>query len=71
MSSTGDKAKGVADEVVGAARKGVGKAVGNERLEAKGAAQEVKGHAEKAVGDAKAAVKHGADKVAHEAHKKL
>lgn len=71
MSSTGDKIKGVSDEAAGAVKKATGKAIGNEGLQVKGATQEVKGHAEKAMGDAKSDIKHGADKAAHEVHKKL
>jgi uncharacterized protein YjbJ (UPF0337 family) len=68
MSSTGDKIKGASDEAIGAVKKAAGKAVGNEGLQVKGAVQEAKGYAERAVGDAKSVIKHGADKVDHEAH---
>lgn len=71
MSSTGDKVKGMADEAAGSVKQGVGKAVGNERLQVEGAAEKVKGQAEKASGDAKDAIKKGADKVDRELHKKL
>ena len=71
MNSTGDKIKGVADEAAGSVKQGVGKAVGNEKLQVEGAAEKVKGHAEKATGDAKDAIKKGADKVDHALHKKL
>ena len=71
MSSTGDKIKGVTDEAAGSVKQGVGKAVGNEKLQVEGAAQKVKGAAEKATGDAKSAIKKGADKADHELHKKL
>ena len=43
MSGTTDKAAGVANEVVGGAKRNIGHAVGSERLEAEGMAQEVKG----------------------------
>jgi uncharacterized protein YjbJ (UPF0337 family) len=55
----------------GKVKQGVGKAVGNDRLRAKGVAQEAKGEAQKAVGDAKGAIKKAADKLAGKAHEKL
>ncbi|QAY95834.1 CsbD family protein [Methylovirgula ligni] len=69
MSSSTDKIKGVANEVAGEVKRGVGKAVGSEKLQAEGAAQELKGHVQKAVGDAKSAVKDAADKASHQIHK--
>lgn len=63
MSSTTDKIKGVANEAAGNVKQGVGKATGNENLEAKGKAQELKGDAQKAKGDFKDGAKHVADKV--------
>jgi uncharacterized protein YjbJ (UPF0337 family) len=57
MGSTSDKASGLANQAVGKAKEGVGKAVGNDRLRAEGAAQEAKGKVQKAVGDAKPADK--------------
>ena len=71
MGSTTDKIKGYANEAVGKAKQGVGKAIGNDRLRAKGVAREIKGDAQKAVGKAKGAIKDAADKVADQAHKKL
>lgn len=62
MSSTKDKVKGTANEIVGKGKQGVGKAVGSERLQGKGAAQELKGKAQKAKGDAKSAIKKTIDK---------
>ena len=41
MSSTSDKIKGYANEAAGTLKQGVGKAVGNDRLRAKGAAQKM------------------------------
>jgi hypothetical protein len=41
MGSTTDKIKGYANEAAGKLKQGVGKAVGNDRLRAKGAAQEI------------------------------
>lgn len=63
MSSTGDKAKGLANEAVGNIKQGVGKATDNDKLRAEGKAQEVKGEAQQTVGDAKDALKKGVDKV--------
>ena len=63
MSSTGDKAKGLANEAVGNIKQGVGKATDNDKLRAEGKAQEFKGEAQQTVGDAKDAVKKGVDKV--------
>ena len=60
-----------ATEAAGKVKQRVGKAVGNDRLRAKGAAQEVKGDAQKAVGKAKGAIKSAADKLAAKAHEKL
>jgi len=71
MGSTTDKIKGYANEAAGKLKQGVGKAVGNDRLRAKGAAQEIKGDAQKSMGKAKGAIKNAADKVADKAHKKL
>jgi uncharacterized protein YjbJ (UPF0337 family) len=71
MSSTSDKIKGYANEAAGTLKQGVGKAVGNDRLRAKGAAQKMKGEAQRALGHAKGATKDAADKVADKAHEKL
>jgi uncharacterized protein YjbJ (UPF0337 family) len=71
MSSTSDKIKGYANEDAGRLRQGVGKAVGNDHLRAKGAAQKVKGEAQRALGQAKGAMEDAADKVADKAHEKL
>ena len=57
MSSSTDKIKGMADQAAGAVKQGVGKAVGNTRLEAEGAVQKNAGKAEQAYGKAKDAVK--------------
>ncbi|MBV6288548.1 CsbD family protein [Pseudomonas aegrilactucae] len=57
MSSTSDKAKGLANEAVGNIKQGVGKVTGNDKLRAEGKAQEVKGETQQAVGKAKDAVK--------------
>lgn len=57
MSSTSDKAKGLAKEAVGNIKQGVGKVTDNDKLRAEGKAQEVKGETQQAVGKAKDAVK--------------
>ena len=63
MSSTTDKLKGMADQAAGAVKQGVGKAVGNPKLEAEGAIQKGAGKAEEAFGKAKDGVKKIIDKV--------
>ncbi|MBZ9936243.1 CsbD family protein [Mesorhizobium sp. BR1-1-16] len=70
-SSTTDKIKGVANEAAGNVKQGVGKAVGNDRLQAEGAAQEIKGETQQAVGKAKDKVKDTADKLRDSAHRNL
>jgi uncharacterized protein YjbJ (UPF0337 family) len=62
MSSTGDKAKGLANEAVGNVKQGVGKATGNDKMRTEGAIQEKKGEVQQAVGKAKDAIKKGIDK---------
>lgn len=57
MSSTSDKAKGLANEAVGNIKQGVGKVTGNDKLRAEGKGQEIKGETQQAVGKAKDAVK--------------
>ena len=42
-----DKAKGITNDVVGNIKQGVGKAVDNDKLVAKGMAQEAKGEVQK------------------------
>ncbi|MCW6510315.1 CsbD family protein [Lichenifustis flavocetrariae] len=71
MSSTTDKASGLANEAVGNIKQGIGKLVGSEKLQAEGLAQEAKGEAQKTAGDAKAAVKDGANKVADTINKAI
>lgn len=63
MTSTVDKIKGLSNEAVGNAKQGLGKATGNDRLQAEGKAQEVKGEAQRTVGEAKESVKDAADAV--------
>jgi uncharacterized protein YjbJ (UPF0337 family) len=62
MGSTTDKIKGVANEAVGAVKKGVGEAVGNPNLKVEGAVQKLKGEAQQSLGQAKDAVKKLIDK---------
>jgi uncharacterized protein YjbJ (UPF0337 family) len=71
MGSTADKASGLANEVAGKAKQGVGNVVGSDKLKTEGAAQELKGDVQKATGDAKAAVKDAANKTADALNKKL
>ncbi|MBV1835184.1 CsbD family protein [Novacetimonas pomaceti] len=56
MGEFTDKMKGTADRTVGSIKENVGKATGNEELEAKGTAQKLKGSAEKAVGGVKGTI---------------
>ncbi|PZW48660.1 uncharacterized protein YjbJ (UPF0337 family) [Humitalea rosea] len=62
MTSTGDKAKGLANEAVGNVKQGVGKMTGDKEMQADGIVQERKGEAQQAVGKAKDAVKNLVDK---------
>ena len=62
MSSTGDKAKGLANEAIGNIKQGVGKATDNPKLQTEGKIQEKKGEAQQALGNAKDAVKKTIDK---------
>jgi uncharacterized protein YjbJ (UPF0337 family) len=71
MSSTTDKASGLANETIGKAKQGIGKALGSDKLQGEGAAQELKGDAQKTLGDAKGAVKDAADKAAATVNKNL
>ena len=71
MGSTTDTIKGLANEAAGNLKQGVGKVVGNDKLQAEGLMQEAKGEAQQAVADVKSDVKSAADKVADAAHRKL
>jgi uncharacterized protein YjbJ (UPF0337 family) len=62
MSGTSDKAAGLANEAMGKIKKGIGGAVGSDKMQADGTAQEAKGDAQKAMGDAKNATKNAVDK---------
>jgi uncharacterized protein YjbJ (UPF0337 family) len=57
MTSTTDKMKGAANEAAGNIKQGVGKVIGNEKMQVDGAIQERKGEAQHAVGHAKDTVK--------------
>jgi uncharacterized protein YjbJ (UPF0337 family) len=57
MGSTKDKVTGMANEAAGNVKQGVGKAVGNKKLQSEGKIQERKGEAQRAVGKAKSAIK--------------
>ncbi len=63
MSSTGDKIKGLANEATGNVKQAIGRATGNDKLQAEGAAQELKGEAQQALGKTKDAVKKGIDRI--------
>ncbi|TBU92847.1 CsbD family protein [Stutzerimonas kirkiae] len=63
MSSTGDKIKGKANEVIGKVKQSIGDATDNDRLKDEGLQQEVKGEAQQLKGGAKDALKKGVDKV--------
>ncbi|HPA40346.1 MAG TPA: CsbD family protein [Phenylobacterium sp.] len=52
-----DTIKGAAKEAVGSAKQAIGKATGNERLEAEGAADKTAGKVQKGVGDLKDAAR--------------
>jgi uncharacterized protein YjbJ (UPF0337 family) len=71
MGSTADKASGIANEVIGKAKQGIGKVVGSDKLRAEGAAQEIKGDAQRATGDVKEAVKDATNKTADTINKNL
>jgi uncharacterized protein YjbJ (UPF0337 family) len=71
MGSTADKASGLANEVAGKAKQGVGNVIGSDKLKTEGAAQELKGDVQKATGDARAAVKDATNKAAAATNKNL
>jgi len=62
VNSTTDKVKGIANKVAGSVKEGVGKAVGNQEMEADGAIQKAKGEVQEAKGKVKDAVKSVIDK---------
>ena len=57
MGEIKDRAKGVADETIGKAKRAIGEATGKPGLKAEGDRQEAKGDAEKNVARAKSAFK--------------
>lgn len=63
MGSTTDKIKGHANETIGKVKEGVGRATGNEKLEAEGDAQQIKGNVQVGVGKVKDTAKDGAKAV--------
>jgi uncharacterized protein YjbJ (UPF0337 family) len=71
MGSLTDKIKGIANQAGGKAKQGLGKAIGNEQMQAEGMAQQVGGKVQKKVGDAKTSIKDAADNVADKVHEKL
>jgi uncharacterized protein YjbJ (UPF0337 family) len=71
MSGTTDKVKGASNEAIGGAKRGVGHAIGSDRLEAEGVAQQIKGKVQKAVGDAKNAAKEAAEQIDDAAQRNL
>lgn len=52
-----DRAKGIGDQAKGAVKEGVGKAVGDKKLETEGKTDKIKGKIENAVGGAKDALR--------------
>jgi uncharacterized protein YjbJ (UPF0337 family) len=52
-SSSEDKAKGTAKDAIGSVKEKAGRALGNERLEARGTAEKTEGKIQKKVGDVK------------------
>ena len=62
MSSTTDKVKGIGNKVAGSVKEGVGKAVGNQEMEAEGTLQKARGELQETKGKVKDAVKSVIDK---------
>jgi len=52
-----DEAKGAAKDIAGSVKEGIGKATGNERLQAEGIAERVEGKVQKGVGALKDAAR--------------
>jgi uncharacterized protein YjbJ (UPF0337 family) len=61
MSSTEDRMKGKANELMGRGKQGLGEATGNREMKREGQAQEVKGDAQNLKGRVKDTVKRGVD----------
>src|SRR4051812_18454644 len=62
MGSTSDKVSGLANQAAGKVKEGIGKAIGDAKLETEGAAQDTKGKVQKGIGDAKGAIKDAVNK---------
>jgi len=62
VSSTTDKVKGIANKVAGSVKEGVGKAMGNQEMEAEGTLQKARGELQETKGKVKDAVKSVIDK---------
>lgn len=62
MSSTSDKAAGLANQAAGKVKDGIGSLTGDAKLQAEGKAQNLKGHAQQTAGDVKSTVKDAANK---------
>lgn len=62
MSSTTDKIKGMANEAMDNAKQGVGKALDNKEMQAKGKMQELKGEGQQLKGEAKDSIKKVVDR---------
>ncbi len=58
-----NRVEGAFDKAKGAVKEGVGKLIGDEKLQAEGVADKAKGHAESAVGGVKDTVRDAADKI--------
>lgn len=70
MSSTSDKASGLANEAIGNTKQGIGKMVGNDKLQAEGKLQELKGKGQRALGEGKDAAQKAAQSVTDFVNKK-
>ena len=57
MGELTEKAKGLGNEAIGNTKQAIGKATGNERLEAEGAGEKVAGKVQKGVGNLKDAAR--------------
>lgn len=58
-----NRVTGAFDQAKGAVKEGIGKLVGDQKLQAEGTADKVKGKAESAIGGAKDTIRDAADKV--------
>lgn len=62
-SGTGDKVRGMGEELKGRFKEGAGDVTNDPKLQAEGEGDQAKGKARQAVGDVKDAVDHAGDKV--------